>query len=60
MFQHGWTRYSAGEEDKKNCVIEILKRQVNDIEKSKADWITSIRRYTLIFKNKQKMYFDMY
>lgn len=60
VFQHGWTRHSAGEKDKENCVIEILKKQVNNIEKSKADWITSIRRYTLIFKNKQKMYFDMY
>lgn len=60
VFQHGWTRHNAGEKDKKNCVIEILKKQVNNIGKSKADWITSIRRYTLIFKNKQKMYFDMY
>ena len=60
IFQHGWTRYSAGEKDKKNCAIEILKKQVNNIKKSKADWITSIRRYTLIFRNKQKMYFDMY
>lgn len=45
---------------RKTVFIEILKKQVNNIEKSKADWITSIRRYTLIFKNKQKMYFDMY
>ena len=60
VFQHGWTLYTAGEKDKKNCVIEILKKRVDNIEKSKADWITSIRRYTLIFKNKQKMYFDMY
>ncbi len=60
MFIHGWVRYSAGEKDKKNCVIEVLKNQVYNIEKSKADWIASIRRYTLTFKNKQKMYFDMY
>lgn len=60
VFQHGWTRYSTGEKDKKNCVIEVLKSQVYNIEKSKADWITSIRRYTVIFKNKQRMYFDMY
>lgn len=60
IFEHGWTRYTSGEKDKKNCVIEILKNQVNNIEKSKADWITSIRRYTLTFKNKQKIYFDMY
>lgn len=60
VFQHGWTRYDGGKNNKKNCVIEVLKNKVIHIEKSKADWITSIRRYTIIFKNKQKMYFDMY
>ena len=60
IFQHGWTCYTAGEKDKKNCVIEVLEKQVSNIEKSKADWITSIRRYTVIFSNKQRMYFDMY
>ncbi len=54
VFQHGWTRYSSGEKDKKNCVIEILKKQVNNIEKSKADWITSIIRYTLILRISRK------
>ena len=59
LFQHGWTQSTAGQRDKKNCVIEVFKNKVYSIEKGKADWITSIRRYTLTFKNKQKMYFDM-
>lgn len=48
VFQHGWTRYDEGKNSKKNCVIGILKNKVTHIEKSKADWITSIRRYTLM------------
>lgn len=60
LFQHGWTQSTPGKRDKKNCVIEVFKNQVCRIEKGKADWITSIRRYTLTFRNKQKMYFDMF
>lgn len=62
IFEHGWTRYSCShnEKDRTECVIKIFAKQVSEIKKSKADWITSIRQYTLTFKNKQKMYFDMY
>lgn len=62
IFEHGWTRYSCShdEKDRTECVIKVFAKQVSKIEKSKADWLTSIRRYTITFNNKRKMYFDMY
>ena len=62
IFEHGRTRYNFGhnEKDRTECVIKVYKNQISKIEKGKADWITSIRRYTLIFRDNKKMYFDMY
>lgn len=60
VFKHGWTRYAAGEPDRTECIVKVFRNQVLEIEKSKADWITSKRRYTLIFRNKKKMFFDMF
>jgi hypothetical protein len=55
-FKHGW----EDSDNKVECFIEVFEKQISSIEMSKADWVTSIRKYTLTFKNKQKMYFDMY
>lgn len=48
---------SAGEKREYN--IKFYVGQIKEINKGKADWKTGERRYTVIFKDRKKLYFDV-
>lgn len=48
---------SAGEKREYNMKFYV--RQIKEINKGKADWITGERRYSVTFKDKKKLFFDV-